>query len=236
MKKIIHSFVLLTLVAIFCGFALSHMNRLTLPKITKQTEDKQNDALKLVLPEFQISEKKETTLDGNTIYYWTAEKKIIVDEVETVQKAFAFIATGNGYAGPVKTIAGVLDSGEIIGISVIQQNETPGLGARCLEVSSKLTLWKKIGSLVSGTNSGEETTSPWFQEQFKGLNLNQKIEIVKQGDWQPEMKDELLKKNSITSITGATITSRTISRSLEKNFTAIKATIAPHMEVIENEQ
>ncbi|MFW5770086.1 MAG: FMN-binding protein, partial [Spirochaetota bacterium] len=59
---------------------------------------------------------------------------------------------------------------------------------------------------------------PWFQKQFTGLSVDQQIEIVKKGDWQPSMKEQLREKNAVTTITGATITTKTVRDAIMKGI------------------
>ena len=41
---------------------------------------------------------------------------------------------------------------------------------------------------------------------------------IKKGDWNPDLRDELLKKNAISAITGATITTRAVRDGIETGF------------------
>ena len=70
--------------------------------------------------------------------------------------------------------------------------------------------------------SGEEITEPWFQEQFRGIDLNKKINIMKKGQWTKELSNELLSKNAITAITGATVTSKAIANGLKESLIDLK--------------
>ena len=73
--------------------------------------------------------------------------------------------------------------------------------------------------------SDGENVKPWFQQQFEGLNLKDKIRILKKGDWNPELKESFLKENAITSITGATITSKAVITSLQDGINRLHRAI-----------
>jgi electron transport complex protein RnfG len=88
----------------------------------------------------------------------------------------AFIAEGVGYQDVIKIMVGTdPEFNEILAIEVLDNSETPGLG--------------------------NKITTPWFENQFNGLKLNNKIIVVKKT---PEAASE------IQAITGATISSQSV--------------------------
>ncbi len=212
--------IILALIVFFATFALSHINKITYPDIIKQEKQKQENALAVALPGYRILSEKKSCIDGSDFIYWTGEK---IQEGR-VLKGYAFIAEKNGYSGPVRTIVGVDEKRIILGISIVQQSETPGLGARCTEIASKETF---IQHFFGRSAAHEEKPSPWFQDQFKGLDTGVKILVMKKGDWKPEMRRELLEKNGISAITGATITTRTVRDSIEKGIINLKKALGP---------
>ncbi|MBN2158887.1 MAG: FMN-binding protein [Spirochaetes bacterium] len=211
-KDIIKPTVVCTAVALACVYALSHVQKITGPEIIKRIKEKQDTALNLVLPGFTIGEKRETTIDGKEFIYWEAEKK----EGIAATRAYAFLAKSPGYAGDVDSMVGVDEKGTILGISIISQTETPGLGARCVEVAGQETLWDILKGRTPHTGTGEQV--PFFQEQFKGLTLNSKINILKLGDWTSDKRESLLEKNGISALTGATITTTAVVRGVESGM------------------
>ncbi len=221
MKTIGKSAVTLGIVAFLSAFLLSHVMKLTYPEIVKQEKEKQKNALAMVLPGFEVGEKQTEKINGKEIEYWIGKKKAGTKNEkgeDIFTRGIAYITSKSGYSGDVVSMVGVDESGKILGISIMEQLETPGLGARCIEIASKLTF---VGFLV-GREVKDEPTKPWFQEQYRGLNLFKKITILKMGDWNEGMRDELLKRNSISAITGATITSRAVTRSLENGIPILK--------------
>ena len=219
-------------IALCAALALSHINKITQPEIAKQDLIKQESALQLVLPGYTISNKTPKNIDfkGKKYEYWVGEKTVPLTE-EEIQEAkknrvkdipssrtvqgFAFITSRPGYSGTVKTMVGIDEKGIILGISILQQTETPGLGDRSTEVPSTQTFAGVIAGLLSGRSTGpEKALYPWFQDQFRGLDTSRTIAIEKRGQWTPDMRESLLKNNAISAITGATITSKAVTESI----------------------
>lgn len=214
MDTVVKPSLIIMAVAFVASLALSHVKSFTEPSIARQAKEKEENALKAVLPGYSIGEKKMVDVNGTSFTYWTAAKQ----DGEKEAKGYAFIASEPGYSGDVRSMVGVDDQGKVLGISILQQTETPGLGARATEVASSLTFLKVITG--DGDDSGPKV--PWFEQMFRGLDLTKSINIVKKGDWNSSMRDELLKENAVSSITGATITTRTVAVSLEKGMDLLK--------------
>jgi len=216
-REIIQSTIVIAIITFIAAFALSHINDLTRPSIQEQEKEKQENALSVVFPGYRIQDKKSVSLDGEDFVYWTAKKK----ESGTTRNAFAFITSQPGYSGDIRVMVGVNVKDEILGLSILSQTETPGLGARCTEIASTETFFGYLfGNLFAGkeVETEKEPSRPWFQKQFTGLSADQQIEIVKKGDWQPSMREQLRKKNAITAITGATITTKTVRDAITKGI------------------
>ena len=212
MKTIIKPAIILMLVAFLSALALSHIKKITYPRILLLKQQKEENAIAIVLPGYVIGEQKQVDMEGEKFTYWEAEKK---DENDKAVKGYAFITGSPGYSGDVVSMVGIDEGGTILGISILHQTETPGLGARCEEVASSKTFF---GAIFGSDTAEEEDLLPWFQEQFKGLKINEKIGIFKNGDWNESMKEGLIEKNGVTAITGATITTRALIKSLEKGI------------------
>ncbi len=211
----------LTLAAItlIAGLILSLLNSVTAPQIKKNNKEKEKKALLLVLPGYQVDpekDKKEIKIGKQKIEYWIGTKK------ESNESGYAFKCEKSGYSGPVTTMVGVDRSFKVLGIKILKQTETPGLGARSEEIASKLTIWKAIYNFFTGQKAQGEPTVPWFQKQFSGLDLNKPIQVEKKGDWNIKIKEELLKNNAVSAITGATITTNTVKDSIENQIKILK--------------
>ncbi|MGL4957173.1 MAG: RnfABCDGE type electron transport complex subunit G [Bacteroidales bacterium] len=101
-------------------------NTIAQAKITKK-----NNAIALVVPEFDnapSNEKMAFFAEGDSLFMYPAmrEGKSVGFAVETF--------SDNAFSGRIKLMVGFLPDGTISGISVIEQNETPGLGAKMIDV------------------------------------------------------------------------------------------------------
>ncbi len=97
---------------------------------------------------------------------------------------YAFLSEGPGFQGKIRMMVGLdTDKRRLTGMKVLEQIETPGLGSRITEDE--------------------------FQDQFKGLEFEPKIEYVK--NKRPE------KPNEIQAITGATISSKAVAEAITRD-------------------
>lgn len=124
MKEMVRYGVILSLICVIASASLAAVNSVTESKIIAQAESEEKAGLKEVLPE---GEKFEAVKLGDEIIYYKA-----YDKNNRIIGA-AFKASGKGYSSAVETIAGMTKDGIITAIKVINQNETPGLGAKVAE-------------------------------------------------------------------------------------------------------
>ena len=105
---------------------------ITVDPIAKAKEAAVKAALAAVLPEFDTTEKSEHTADELSIIAHKATKsgKVVGYAIET--------ATKSGFSGMIKMMVGFDTKGTIININVLEQNETPGLGAKMTEEGNPL--------------------------------------------------------------------------------------------------
>lgn len=165
----------------FCVVAtgiLAYVNSLTLPKIEAIKIKQANDTRELLIPNSSFTE-----VTGEVPYYIAKDKN--TSEV----KGYTFMAEKVGYSGPVKTMAAVDKDFKLLCIQVLDQSETPGLGANCVKEN--------------------------FSSQFKGKTSDQLI-VDKDGGKLP---------NAIVAMTGATITSRTVTGSLKNQIEKLKQAV-----------
>lgn len=203
MRNILHLTLALMIIGIASGLAVGITHQKTKDKIAQQMAQAQNDALQAVVPPGARIEERSGTGELPS-RYWVA-----LEDSQPV--AYAFEAVSRGYSSDIKMMVGVDTAGVIQGISILEQNETPGLGTRIKEVPSKRYIW-------TGFGGGDEQAEPWFTEQFEGLDLDERIEIEKGGEWHEldeEQREQLESDNEVTAITGATITTRAVIRGLE---------------------
>ena len=112
-KNIIKPALVLAAVAFCSSLFLSFVRGITYPLILQQERDKEQNALMLVLPGFEIGEPGIVELDnGEEFTYWTGEK--IVDG--EIIKGYAFISVNYGYSGDIKSMVGVDENDIVLGI------------------------------------------------------------------------------------------------------------------------
>lgn len=124
LKNILHLGITLLLISGIAAGILGAVYAITKPEIEKQAKKSEEEARKFVLPSAKTFEEKK--IDDKLSYF---EGK---DESGKVV-GYCFTAEGRGYSSNVISIVGVDCNGEIIGIRVISQAETPGLGALITE-------------------------------------------------------------------------------------------------------
>lgn len=132
LKQIIKFGLLLMLVCSLAAAALAFTYAKTKPVIEQRKIETEKEAIQSVFPQ-------------------AAEVKIVMKEKENYKVVFdkgqqelgvAMKATPTGYSGPIEMLVGVTREGKVSAIKILNQNETPGLGAK--------------------------TTEPKFYEQFAG--------------------------------------------------------------------
>lgn len=205
----------LALVTFCAASLLAGVNAMTYKRIEQLEAEKEQNALQLVLPGYKLNgDAMMMDESDDSTRYWTGKN-------DAGAMAYAFITESPGYSSSPRVMVGIDQNQKILGISVLSQNETPGLGARCIEVASKNTFL----DVITGNAVEETDQTPWFQKQFKGLNGAETIGIVKKGDWNEGIADSLLKNNEISAITGATITSTAIRDAIDKGVAKFKPVI-----------
>ncbi len=77
-----------------------------------------------------------------------------VTDAENADLGYALVTVGNGFQNKIKLMVGLnKELTEIVGLTVLDQQETPGLG--------------------------DEISKPYFQDRFKNLNITQEITYLK---------------------------------------------------------
>lgn len=108
----------LTGIAIVAGFALAYINSVTHPQIEKINAENLAKGIKEVMG-----------VDANADFEYTTEEKgsytIFKSELGT-----AVQSTTNGFGGPLKVLVGFDNEGNIMGYTILEHAETPGLGAK----------------------------------------------------------------------------------------------------------
>ena len=123
--------ILLTIVVTICVSLLTYVDSITRDKIAAQEDETVKSLLATMFPEMSRYE---------------LENEIYTIYVEDEKLGYAFIAVGKGYGGDINIMVGLEKDTSIKQISIISQEETPGLGTRIAD--------------------------PPFTDQFIGLDVN----------------------------------------------------------------
>ncbi len=205
MKKMIQLTVTLTAIAALAGTSIAAMYEKTKGTIEKQKMEYLNNSLKSLFPEgATITEDTLALQDGKHVTFWIAQS----DNNEHI--GYALKSEKYGYSSIVRSITAIDSNGDILGFSVLSQEETPGLGSRTMESVSDATFW-------TGLFKKTEKRKPWFQDQFKGLSVLTPISIGSGAEWHSlttENQQVLNANNEVSAITGATITTKAVTESL----------------------
>ena len=202
MGSYIRLVVTLTAIAAAASFGLSAVYNAT-HEITEEYKRLETENARIeVLPseggEFFVETATDSMLDGREFVYHTA----YAGEDSDVVRGYTFTAYGKGYSSTIETIVGVVPDGSISGIKIVDQKETPGLGAKVQEVASRNTLW----AVIMGSGVDEAGTNPWFQEQYRYLRVAD-LRVVKSPG-----------EDGILAITGATISSDAVTGSVKSGL------------------
>ncbi len=174
MKNAVKIILVLTFVSLLSSGILSAVDMLSKDKILRNRKKAIDSAISKVIPA-----AVEVVHEGEIYKAFDKEKKVL---------GYAFLAEGQGYGGGIKMVCAVspkLD--KLLGIEIIESQETPGLGARI--------------------------NKEWFKNQFKGLDILNKITYT---------KSKPSGKSQIQAITGATISSRSVVHIINRRIEEIK--------------
>lgn len=117
-KKALVPALSLGLICLIVTMLLSITNAVTNPIINKREEDKAETTRMVVLPEayeFREISSMEDTFEG------------LNEHGDTV--GYVFTTSAKGYGGEILIMTGISLESEVKGVSILSQNETPGLGA-----------------------------------------------------------------------------------------------------------
>ena len=237
MQKKVQYMIILTIVSLLASIGVSSTFMLTKDTIKKKELATRTEALYAVLPGLEDQPVEITppnVLDHDRIYKGTTKAGKLI--------GYATSGEAQGYSSKIKVMVGIDPNLEkILGINILAQRETPGLGTKMAEVESTDTLysliygkelksidwdseepWKlsplrqperirKFGLLKKTKNKSQ----PWFQEQFKRKTCNQLVVS--------KVKDT----EKITAITGATISTTAVINAVQNAIDKIKGFVQP---------
>jgi electron transport complex protein RnfG len=206
---IIKMTVVLTITGIAAAFLIAFTHSKTEAKIIQQQIQTKTSTFQAILPQGATLSELKGEKAGQPSQYWMS--------VKNTDTSYVFKLSSSGYLGNISYFACLNTFGIIEGITILEQNETPGLGSRIQEVISNNYIW-------NGFSHKKDKMSPWFTEQFKGISILNSIAIEKNlGEWH-KLNDgdraKLLEKNAVTAITGATISTSAVAHGIESQANA----------------
>ena len=120
----------LTGVAVVMGGVLAYVNHLTEGPIAQQKENALADGIKSVMGVTDITVAKTDTVRQNV---GGKEQTYIIYQTQDAQKkdlGAAVESTTGGFGGDLKVLVGFDPDGKILGYTLLEHAETPGLGAK----------------------------------------------------------------------------------------------------------
>ncbi len=173
-KDVLVTTLKLVVISLVVTFLLVMTNGATVDKIAALQAQSAAEAKKEVLPEADDFSEESVAVDGESVVYYTADNG----------SGYVFECSNKGYGGPVVCMVGISADGQITGVKLTEQNETPGLGQKALNAS--------------------------FTDQYKQAVPDAELAVGKDG-------------GTIDAIAGATITSRSVTKSVNQAVSYYKA-------------
>lgn len=175
MRDIAKLSLFLLMVAGVAGAGLSYVNSLTAPLIEKQILQQKIDGFKEVYP------KSDKVQDESATYlkapYDPALKEVNIALLNGAPAGVIYAVETKGYSGPISILAGFdIATSKITAIKVLNQRETPGLGAKAKE--------------------------SFFQDRYKGKDSAVPLEVTKN----PPQKEHQIEAITASTITTKAVT------------------------------
>lgn len=124
-KAIIVPTMTLVLITLVITGLLVLTNGATKDKIAQLQIQAQEEAKKEVLPDGDSFTDKVATVDGAEVTYYEADNGA----------GYVFLTSSKGYGGAVEVMTGISAEGQVTGVKLTSQNETPGLGQKATNSS-----------------------------------------------------------------------------------------------------
>lgn len=202
-------FLTLLVIALVSGASLGFVYNFTKGPIDLAKAAKQQEAVKLVVPEFDndpIAEAVEVTSDeGFVLKMFPAKKggQLVGTAVETM--------TNRGFSGEIKVMVGFDPQGTLINYKVLDHKETPGLG-------SKMDEWFRPAVATAENHDAAKPSFFKWLYGIKGGGGGNRSVIGKN----PGSSNLTVSKDGgeVDAITAATISSRAFMHSIKVAYDA----------------
>lgn len=135
-------------VALLCGGLLAYVNDLTAPTI-KSAEDKA--LAKGITAVLGGKDVKVENPKGEDVTRNIGGKDLTYTIYKTDKGTAVKAIDPNGFGGNIGVLVGFSEDGDILGYTILENNETPGLGAKCID-------WFQKGNPgdIIGMNPGKD--------------------------------------------------------------------------------
>lgn len=185
--KTVHYGIVLALICLAAAFGVAGVFQLTRPRILATEQRARQAAQQQVVPVAAEDIKFETL---NPQADAAAQVAVARDKASNVL-GYAALGEAQGYSSRVKIMVGMDAAAEkIMGLKIVSQQETPGLGTRIAEVKADQTI---LGLIRGQECAPQADKTPKFLAQFIGRPLDE-IKLTSAN-------------GEIQAITGATISS-----------------------------
>jgi electron transport complex protein RnfG len=194
----------LVIITMIAGGSLGYIYKLTSGPIAVAKEQKQQEAIRLVVPDFDNNPAQEmykiAADGGDSLNVFPAKK-------EGINVGVAIESVSHkGFSGDVKIMVGILPDGTISNYAVLEHKETPGLG-------TKMATWFKPSDDAEAGASGNAFANWLFGIKSDSGGGNTSIVGV-----DPTETNLTVSKDGgdIDAITAATISSRAFLDAVQK--------------------
>lgn len=122
--------VVLVGVALITGGILAYVNHVTEEPIKQQAQKTLADGIKAVMGGVELTVAKDDTVKQNIV---GKEMTFVIHETVGLDNrplGAAVESTSGGFGGDLKVLVGFDTEGKILGYTILQHSETPGLGAK----------------------------------------------------------------------------------------------------------
>lgn len=168
MKTIVHMLATLTVIGVISGGALSFVNTWAVPHIADNQKRDTERAIFLVQP----AAKSYEAVAGAPFELYR------VFDAQKAPIGFAMPFAGNGFQGKIKIMAGVSpDVSTVIGLEILEQVETPGLGTKVTEDPYRSQYTNLVAQPEIVPVKGAPPTKPNEVQTITGATISSKAVI-----------------------------------------------------------
>lgn len=143
LKEVLKPALILCVICLLATAALAGTNMLTADTIAQQKVITEQESRKQVLPDADSFEEADGYAIGKT---------------GSDVAGYVFVTSSKGYGGDVQVMTGINTEGQVTGVVILEQNETPGLGANAEKESFRDQFKQAVpenGFTVTKSTAGE---------------------------------------------------------------------------------